>query len=120
MTSVARTQPPSRSAEAIRSRSRPARPCCDETAWVTRLDSQNAPVEEAVNLFVANRRWMTRILRSLPEHEFARAGMHSQAGRQTLAELVVIMANHVDHHLRFLYAKRANVGAAVPPRYTTN
>jgi hypothetical protein len=26
--------------------------------------------------------------------------------------------NHLDHHLRFLYAKRANLGVAIQPRYT--
>ncbi|HEV3165965.1 MAG TPA: DinB family protein [Isosphaeraceae bacterium] len=90
----------------------------DHKAWVVRLDSQSMPVEEAVNLFVANRHWMTRILRKLPEAEFARSGMHSESGRKTLTELVVSIANHVDHHLRFLYAKRGNLGMAVQPRYT--
>jgi uncharacterized damage-inducible protein DinB len=90
----------------------------DETAWVARLGAQEMPVEEAVNLLVANRQWMTRILRRCTEGDFARVGMHSAAGPKTLAELVATMAHHIDHHLRFLYAKRANLGVALPPRYT--
>jgi uncharacterized damage-inducible protein DinB len=89
----------------------------DENAWVDRLDAQAMSVEEAANLFVANRRWMTQILRRCSEGDFARAGRHTEAGRQTLAELVAKVTNHLDHHLRFLYAKRANLGIAVPPRY---
>ena len=89
----------------------------DENAWVDRLDAQAMSVEEAANLFVANRRWMTQILRRCTEGDFARAGRHTEAGRQTLAELVAKVTNHLDHHLRFLYATRANLGVAVPPRY---
>lgn len=89
----------------------------DQNAWVDRLDAQAMSVEEAANLFVANRRWMTQILRRCTEGDFARAGRHTEAGRQTLAELVAKVTSHLDHHLRFLYAKRANLGGAVPPRY---
>jgi len=90
----------------------------DENAWIARLEPQDKPVEEAVNLFAANRHWMARILRALQESDFERVGIHSESGQQTLAYLVENMANHLDHHLRFLYAKRGNLGVAVPPRYT--
>jgi uncharacterized damage-inducible protein DinB len=90
----------------------------DENAWIARLDSQAMLVEEAVNLFVAHRHWMTRILRNCAEAEFARAGRHSVAGRKTLADLVAGAVSHLDHHLRFLFGKRASLGVALPPRYT--
>jgi uncharacterized damage-inducible protein DinB len=90
----------------------------DENRWVARLDSHQMPVTEAVNLFAANRQWMARILRKGSEADFARAGIHSEAGRQTLALIVVYIANHLDHHLRFLYAKRGKLGVAITPRYT--
>ena len=60
---------------------------------------------------------MTRMLRGRPDADFARAGRHSERGRMTLAELLATATNHVDHHLRFLYAKRAALGVALPPRY---
>ena len=47
------------------------------------------PVEEAVDLFVANRHWITRLLRQCTEADFARAGIHTENGRMTLAELVL-------------------------------
>jgi hypothetical protein len=89
----------------------------DENAWIDRLGANAMLVEETANLFVANRRWMAQILRRCTEADFARAGQHSEAGRQTLAEVLARATNHVDHHLRFLYAKRANLGVAVEPRY---
>lgn len=92
----------------------------DESAWLARLDSNAMPVEEAAALFAANRKWMTRILRSQDESAFARAGIHSEKGRLTLAEILAYATNHLDHHLKFLYAKRAKLGVAIYPRYTAN
>ena len=90
----------------------------DQDAWVARLHYHDMPMEEAVNLFVANRRWMARILRHLGDKEFPRAGNHTERGRETLAELVVDYANHLDYHLKFLYAKRGNLGVSLYPRYS--
>ena len=90
----------------------------DETAWARTLGYADTPIDEAVALFAANRRWMTRILKSLPEEAFARKGMHSEEGPLTLASLVAKYIVHLDHHLRFLYGKRSNLGCAMPPRYT--
>jgi len=90
----------------------------DENRWIERLDSQSMPVEEAVNLFTAQRHWMTRILRKCSESDFNRTGIHTEAGRKSLADLVVSSVSHVDHHLRFLFAKRATLGVAVIPHYS--
>jgi hypothetical protein len=90
----------------------------DENRWIDRLDSQSMPVEEAVNLFAAHRQWMTRILRKCSDDDFRRVGNHTEAGRKSLADLVVTAAGHVDHHLRFLYAKRATLGVAQVPHYS--
>jgi uncharacterized damage-inducible protein DinB len=92
----------------------------DENAWIARLGSGDIPVDEAVALFAANRRWMVRLLRAQDEAAFARAGTHTVKGRQTLAEVLVYATNHLDHHLKFLYAKRARLGLAIYPRYTAN
>lgn len=89
----------------------------DQNAWAERLVYEGATVEEAVNLFAANRRWTAALLRGGSDADFARTGRHSEVGPVTLAGLLATITNHLDHHLRFLYAKRANLGAAVPPRY---
>jgi len=91
----------------------------DENAWVERLGSAAMPVAEAADLFAANRGWMARILRRCSEGDFARVGRHTEDGQQSLAEILARITNHVDHHLRFLYAKRANLGVALAPRYTS-
>jgi hypothetical protein len=91
----------------------------DESAWVARLGYQESSIGEAVELFSLNRRRTEAILRRLGDADFARAGNHSEVGRVTLAGLLATITNHVDHHLRFLYAKRANLGAGLPPRYTS-
>lgn len=90
----------------------------DETAWIDRLHGAQMPVEEAVNLIAANRQWMSKILKRCDDSDFARAGTHTETGRKTLADLVVSCCNHMDHHLKFLYAKRANLGVSVYPRYS--
>jgi len=90
----------------------------DENLWIERLGSSEMPVAEAADLFSANRAWTSRILRRCSDGDFARVGLHSEHGRQTLAEILVKITNHLDHHLRFLYTKRANLGVALAPRYT--
>ncbi len=91
-----------------------------ENAWIDRLGSATMPVDDAAALFAANRKWVVRILRGLDDAAFARTGTHTELGRQTLAEVVVKTVHHLDHHLRFLYAKRANLGVAIYPRYAAN
>jgi len=90
----------------------------DENAWVERLGGDSIPIEESLALFAASRRRMSRILRRCQESDFVRAGQHTERGRLTLAELLASITNHVDHHLRFVYGKRANLGVAIPPRYS--
>ena len=92
----------------------------DEQVWITGLLSNDMPVDEAAALFAANRKWMARILKAQDETAFARTGNHSEKGKQTLAEVLVYATNHLDHHLKFLYAKRAKLGVAIYPRYTAN
>jgi DinB superfamily len=91
----------------------------DQDKWIARLDAQHMPVDEAVALFAANRAWMTRILRKCSEADFARSGNHTEDGPKTLAKLVVGYVGHLDYHLKYLYAKRANLGVSLYPRYST-
>jgi uncharacterized damage-inducible protein DinB len=90
----------------------------DENAWIARLQGQEMPPAESLALFRANRVWMSRILARCTPADFARAGIHSESGRKTLADLVVAYVNHLDHHLKYLYGKRANLGVSIYPRYS--
>ncbi|QEH34012.1 Putative metal-dependent hydrolase YfiT [Aquisphaera giovannonii] len=89
----------------------------DENRWVAGLHSAEMPIDAGLALFAANRAWTARILRACDEAAFRRAGLHGERGRLTLAELVAANVTHLDHHLRFLYGKRANLGISVQPRY---
>lgn len=92
----------------------------DESAWIARLHPHGLSAEDAVALFAQNRRWTASILRQCGPEDFARAGMHSENGRKTLADLVTTYINHLDYHLRYLYGKRSNLGVAIYPRYSSD
>ncbi|MEY3026784.1 MAG: putative metal-dependent hydrolase YfiT [Planctomycetota bacterium] len=83
----------------------------DENAFIARLASEGADLDEVLDLFDANRRFTARWLRTLPADAFARTGVHTQRGKVTLLEIVEIYAHHVDHHLAFVAEKRRNLGA---------
>ena len=82
----------------------------DENAFIARLPSGRCDLAEVLDLFELNRRFTARWLRTLPAEAFARTGIHTQRGKVTLLEIVEIYANHVDHHLKFVREKRANLG----------
>jgi uncharacterized damage-inducible protein DinB len=90
----------------------------DENAWIDRLDSRSMPMDEAAELFAANRKWMARLLRNCSEADFVRSGLHTEDGPKTLAKLLAGYVNHLDHHLGFLYGKRGALGAGIAPRYS--
>ncbi len=90
----------------------------DENAWNNRLKMQESSLEDAVALFRANRRWTEQALRRCDEADFKRRGTHTEKGSVTLADLVVTYVTHLDYHLKFLYAKRANLRTAIQPRYS--
>jgi hypothetical protein len=85
----------------------------NETLFIANLFPQEQSLEDALTLFEANRRQMTRILRRLDPAAFTRAGTHNEAGRLTLADLLRIYTDHLEHHLKFLHEKRARLGKAM-------
>ncbi len=68
-------------------------------------DLQDA--ETAIEIFNLNRRMFAKVLRALPESAFARTGNHSERGSITLAQCVELEIQHVEHHVKFINAKRA-------------
>jgi hypothetical protein len=79
----------------------------DQDRFVERLGYKNVDVGAAVSAFAANRGMLVAVLRSLPDEAYARAGIHSERGRETLEHLVKGYCDHLDHHLGFLRKKRA-------------
>lgn len=92
----------------------------DHDAWIANIPAEGLPASEAAELFALNRRWMVRILQRLDDPTFGRTGLHSTNGRQTMAEILAYCVSHLDHHLKFIYGKRGNLGVALEPKYASN
>ncbi|MBI3463734.1 MAG: DinB family protein [Planctomycetes bacterium] len=90
----------------------------DENKWATRLHYEAQPTGTATVLFDLNRRHMLEVLRRLDDAAFQRTGLHSERGPLTLAQLVQGAADHLDHHLRFIYEKRQQLGRSIPARFS--
>ena len=82
----------------------------DETAFSKRLYYETLDPALACELFRLNRLLTGAILRKLPDETFARAGTHSERGRETLADLVEGYTDHLDHHMKFIKEKRRALG----------
>jgi len=85
----------------------------DETAFAKRLHYDKLDPVQACETFRLNRLLTATILRQLPDETFERAGMHSERGRETLAEHVAHYVEHLDHHMKFLREKRKLLGRAL-------
>lgn len=83
----------------------------DETALIRALRPHEQSLADALTLFELNRRQTTIILRGLDESAFERWGVHNEAGKKTLADLVAGYVEHLDHHLGFIHKKRKLLGA---------
>jgi hypothetical protein len=82
----------------------------DENLWVKNLNYDDQSAEDAVALVEISRRQMGRLLMKLPTDVFGRAGNHSETGRKTLLDMIAGANKHLDHHLKFIHAKRAAMG----------
>ncbi len=90
----------------------------DENKWVEALGYDSQPIDTAVLLFDLDRRQLLGVLRGLSDAAFARQGIHSERGPRTLEQIVRGTAEHLDHHLRFIYQKRQRLGRAIPERFS--
>jgi len=84
----------------------------DETAFSRNLHYEKLDAQAACQVFALNRQLTAVILRNLPDEAFGRAGIHNEAGRLTLGQLVQTYVNHLEHHLRFIRQKREMVEEA--------
>jgi hypothetical protein len=82
----------------------------DENGFVRSLFYEEQSAEAAITIMDLNRREFARVLRRLPDSAFDRAGVHNQAGKVTLGDMVGSYVRHVDGHLNFVRAKRAALG----------
>ena len=85
-------------------------PGFDQDKWAAALHYADQSGEDAVKLIELVRSQMTSVLRKLPPAAFARTGHHSERGKMSLQDLLGYVSDHLDHHVRFIHAKRAKMG----------
>lgn len=85
----------------------------NESRFAQDLFYELQPAGEAVRLFELNRRLMVVVLRQLPELAFQRIGTHNERGQLKLLDLLGGAVRHLEHHLAFLFAKRAKLGKSI-------
>ena len=85
----------------------------DESAFAARLGYEHIDAAKAAEVFRLNRELTAAMLRRLDDKAFERVGEHSERGEESLAELVKIYAEHLDHHMKFLRRKREMLGKAM-------
>jgi hypothetical protein len=82
----------------------------DENKFASRLHYEEQSAEDAATVIELTRKNLARVLRKLPENAFQRAGMHSEAGRQTVLDILAKAVWHLDHHLKFIKSKKELMG----------
>lgn len=82
----------------------------DENLWVEKFGYEETDPHLAAELFRLNREHMAALLRRQSDETFQRFGIHTQAGKKTLFELVNGYADHLDGHLVHLRRKRELLG----------
>lgn len=81
----------------------------DENQFLANLHYEAQSAEDALGLITLIRRQMTRMLSKLPESAFARTGIHSERGPQSLETVIGFAVSHLDHHLKFIAEKRTKL-----------
>lgn len=90
----------------------------DESKWKENLLYKPEAVASAVRLFAANREYLSLVLGTISEEDLQRTGTHSEVGVLTLEAIIKKTNSHFDHHMKFLYAKRANLDKALVEIYS--
>jgi len=85
----------------------------NETKFAERLHYDKADAMAAAQLFASNRNMTAALLRHLREEDFLRTGVHNEAGKMTLVQLVKGYHDHLHHHMKFLREKRRMLGKAM-------
>lgn len=81
-----------------------------ENRFSERLHYGEQSAEDALELIALMRRQLSRVLRKLQPADFQRSGTHSEAGRQTVTDVLTKAVWHLEHHMKFIHEKRAKMG----------
>ena len=78
---------------------KPALQAYPESIWAERLGYRQQDRRLALDLFEAQRRASTALIKQLPEEAWVRTGIHSERGEMTLHEVFLTYLNHGEDHL---------------------
>ena len=82
----------------------------DENRFAQNLFYDEQPADVAVQIVDLNRKLFVNVLRKLPEAALSRKGNHNERGVITVGKYLQSTVDHLEHHLKFIHAKRANMG----------
>ena len=82
----------------------------DENKFVKNLFYDEQAADVAVQIVDLNRKLFANVLRRLPESAFGRKGTHNERGVITVGGYLQSTIDHLEHHIKFIHAKRANMG----------
>ena len=74
-------------------------PAVDQHAWAQTFDYQRHDSQISLETFRVLRENNLRMLRALPQHLWENYGIHSERGKETLADIVRMYAGHDLNHL---------------------
>ena len=57
-----------------------------------------------------NRSLFSAVLRKLPDSAWSRKGTHNERGSFTVGGYLEHVAHHLEHHIKFIHAKREKMG----------
>lgn len=72
----------------------------DQNAWADNQRYADLALQPHLDIFRSLREGLISVLRSLHAEAWARTGVHSEAGKLTLSDLLQKFVNHVEVHLR--------------------
>lgn len=82
----------------------------DEQKWTAALHYEHQSAADALQMLDLSRRQMLKVFGRLPDSAYQRFGTHNTAGKRTLADLIAFAVEHLDHHVKFIHAKRIKMG----------
>jgi hypothetical protein len=82
----------------------------DETAFASTLHYNEVDTYTVCDLFKLNRIHTHQMLERMDDAAFARAGVHNHRGLVTLAQMLQMYVDHLEHHMEFIRRKRLALG----------
>ena len=79
----------------------------DEKAWTSSLGYERRKISQVLELFRMLRSANYELLKEQPEEAFKRSGTHTELGRITLFDLLRLIVEHAENHVKQIQAARA-------------